>query len=101
MTSSGTIDKLANVVWIAASNTTVYLPDLGQEAKYDGHVIMIRSKDATATVKASGSNGIYYSNSDYSNTLPGNTIYSSPCTLVFFAQVSYNNGQYKGLWVMI
>ena len=101
MTSNGTIDKLANVVWIDASNTTVYLPDLGQEAKYDGHVIMIRSKDATATVKASGSNGIYYNNSDYSDTLPGDAIYASPCTLVFFAQVSYNDGQYKGLWVMI
>ena len=101
MTSGGTIDKLTNVVWITASNCTVYLPDLGQEIKYDGHVIMIRTKDASVSVKSSGSNGIYYSNTTYSNTLPGDTIIADPCTLVFFAGVSVNNGQYKGLWVMI
>lgn len=93
VSSGKTLDKLTNIA-ILKTNDTVYLPDLGQEKQYDGHVLLLRQDSYTPAIAASGSNGVAV-NSTYVNKVAYDD-WKGYAIFVFIASMSA--GSYKGLW---
>ena len=94
-----TINELANAVVISTDQwRNIYMPNFGQNAKYDGHVIMIKRWGGNSfQLIAQGSNAFFFQEGQVSQTNSSYSWNGCSATFVFFPYLT--SGNYKGIWV--
>ena len=74
------------------------MPNFGQNAKYDGHVIMIKRWGGNSfQLIAQGSNAFFFQEGQVSQTNSSYSWNGCSATFVFFPYLT--SGNYKGIWV--